>query len=216
MPPLQRVAYSALNYHLLGLVAERLTGKPLTAVFRDLVLGPLAIEGYFGAEPPRPPAFIAGWPDDQYTGTGLEEYNSAHWRGIPRPSSSLVTTVAGGLALVRAFHGDPAGFLAPATAAEATTDQTGGLPGGVAGWFEGAACPWGLGPMLLGPCPLLPTTAGPRSYGHPGLSTALAWLDPTDGAAVALCSTRFSFDGWCDRAYPPLCDTILATLRQRG
>jgi CubicO group peptidase (beta-lactamase class C family) len=212
-PPMGRVEYSDLNYHLLGIIAERLTGLPIKAVFRDLVLDPLGIEGYIGTEPPRSPAFMAGWPADRFTGSGLEKYNSAHWRSIPLPNAGLITTVAGCLALVRAFHGDPAGFLAPATMAAATTDQTGGLAGGITGWFVGETCPWGLGPMLLGPCPWLPTTAGPRSFGHPGITTALAWLDPADGAAFALCSTRFGFDGWCDRAYSPLGDTILAALR---
>ncbi|MDQ3900367.1 MAG: beta-lactamase family protein [Actinomycetota bacterium] len=212
-PPATRVEYGALNYQLLAIVLERVTGQAFTAVLQELVLTPLGIEGYLGAEPPRPPATIAGRPTDRYTGTGLEPFNSPFWRAVPQPNGNLVATAAGLVALLRAYHGESAGFLAPETADQATRDQTGGLAGGVAGWFAGRPCPWGLGPMLYGPCPWIPTTASTRSFGHTGMTSILAWLDPQAAVVLVLCATRFGFDGWCDRAYPFLGDAIMSALR---
>ena len=72
--------------------------------------------------------------------------------------------------------------------AEATRDQTGGLPGGMIPPLIWDQCPWGLGPQLRGTTMphFVPRSAAPRSYGHGGASGCVAWLDPTANVAWML------------------------------
>ena len=110
--PGERVVYSNIGYSLLALVIERVTGQTWPAALTALVLEPLGIEAYLGVEPPRPPARLSDI-RDATAGTPLETMNSPYWRSRGLPSSGLVATAAGALALVRAFRGQPADFLRP-------------------------------------------------------------------------------------------------------
>ncbi len=148
-PPHSHVTYSNVGYGLLALVVERRTGLPFATALTGLVLDPLEIEGYLGVEPPRPPVRVAG-KLGEHAGTELEPFNSVFWRSLAMPWAGLVTTVGGALALVRAFAGEPHGFLPADLLQAATADQTRGLAGGFTGWLEWNPCPWGLGPELLG------------------------------------------------------------------
>ncbi|HMQ30197.1 MAG TPA: serine hydrolase domain-containing protein, partial [Chloroflexaceae bacterium] len=147
--PGERVCYSNVGYGLLAIAVERLTGRPFPAALRELVLGPLGVEGFLGEAPPRPAAHLGGRLGE-HAGSDREPFNSAFWRGLALPWAGLVTTASGALALVRAFGGAPAGFLPQALLAEATADQTGGAPGGTPGFLQWPRCPWGLGPQLRG------------------------------------------------------------------
>ena len=49
-PPGSRVAYSNVDYGLLALVIERLTGLPLRDAITELVIQPLSIEAYLGID----------------------------------------------------------------------------------------------------------------------------------------------------------------------
>jgi beta-lactamase class C len=193
-PPGAQVSYSNHNYTLLAIVVERLTGQPFPAALQELVLRPLGIEGYLGAEPPRPVVYIAGVPADEFTGTPLERTNSAFERSLGSPAGGLVTTVDGALALVRAYHGLPADFLRPDTRAAATRDQAGGVPGdyGPTSAVRYERCPWGLGPELLGDKRphWAPPEASPESFGHYGATGCVAWLDPRAGVSWAVHSAR--------------------------
>jgi CubicO group peptidase (beta-lactamase class C family) len=148
-PPGTSVEYNGLNYYLLASVTERVTGKPFATALRESVLAPLGVEGYFGVEPPRPPAYVGGMPVDECTGTPLERYNTPFDRVIGLPNSGLVVTAAGALALVHAFGEIPVDFLAAGTRAAAMSDQTSGLGGGFTS-VRYEHCPWGLGPELRG------------------------------------------------------------------
>jgi beta-lactamase class C len=191
--PGTRTAYNDVDYVHLAVVVERVTGESYHEAVRRLVLGPLGIEAYLGDEPPRPPAWIADVPGPD-AGMPRDWLNSAFFRALGTPASGLVTDAAGALTLVRAFAwGD---FLAPATRAAATRDQTGGLPGGPPASFHGpppfASFPWGLGPALRphrAPH-FAPEQAGPASFGHSGSSGCVAWADPDAGIAWAILGTR--------------------------
>ncbi len=122
-PPHSHVTYSNVGYGLLALVVERRTGLPFATALAALVLDPLGIEGYLGAEPPRSPVRVAG-KLGEHAGTDLEPFNSTFWRSLAMPWAGLVTTVGGALALVRAYRGTPAGFLPPDLLQAATADQT--------------------------------------------------------------------------------------------
>src|SRR5262249_21939604 len=145
----QLVGYSNIGFGLLAIVVERLVGRAIGPAVADLVLGPLGVEGYLGAEPPRPVAALAGV-EGEHAGTALEPYNSAFWRSLSLPYGGLVATMAGALALARAFAGQPAGFLREATRAEAVRDQVGALGGGFWPPMVWPRCPWGLGAELRG------------------------------------------------------------------
>jgi beta-lactamase class C len=195
--PHSKVTYSNVGYGLLALVVERRCGLPFATALTGLVLDPLEIEGYLGVEPPRPPACVAG-KLGEHAGSELEPFNSVFWRSLAMPWAGLVTTASGALALVRAFTGEPSGFLPADLRRMATSDQTRGLAGGFTGWLEWEPCPWGLGPELRGrKSPhMVPEAASPESFGHSGYSGCLAWADPVvDVAWVVLGGTRF-FSGW--------------------
>ncbi len=196
-PPATRVAYSSVGYPLLALLMERRTGRPFAEVLQEQVLAPLGIEASFGHEPPRHTATVAdiGGPEID---PALEPFNSAFWHSIADPAGGLVTTAGGAIALVRAFRGIPAGFLAPATGAEARRDQTGGLGGGLVGVVEWPHCPWGLGPMLHNPAPppFTPALAGPGAFGHTGYSIGYVWASPVHDLAWAVFGTRTYNSGW--------------------
>jgi CubicO group peptidase (beta-lactamase class C family) len=199
--PWTRVNYSNVGYGLLGIVVERVTAWPFQDALTDLVLEPLGIEGYLGREPPRAPARITG-DLGEHAGTDLEPYNSPFWRSLGSPGGGLVTTAADALRLVRAFAGDPAAFLNPATLAGATRDQTGGLPGGImAGVMEWPVCPWGLGPELRGDKTphMAPAEASAGSFGHGGASGAFVWCDPVAGVSWAMLGPRTFLSWWPSR-----------------
>lgn len=212
-PPGTRVQYSNVGYGLLGLVVERLTGQEFAAALHDLVLAPLGVEGSLGGDLPRPAALLARV--RSHTGTPLEPYNSAFWRGLALPWGGLYTTAAGALAIVRAYQRPPAGFLRPAALAEATRDGTAGLAGGFAEPLMWAPCPWGLGPELRGAKDphWVTAQASPASFGHSGASGCLAWCDPQADLAFAILGARPADSGWLLRRGPALTETIYQQAR---
>ena len=132
--------------------------------------------------------------------------------------SPVVRALGGGaLALVRAFGGQPPGFLRPTTAVEArrnqavdpTTGQT--LRGGMARPLLWERCPWGLGPELRdAKSPhWAPAQADPTSYGHAGASGCVAWLDPTVDLAWCIVGTRTADSGWLLRRGPTIAAALL-------
>lgn len=204
--------YGNIGYGLLGLLAERSTGKPLSAALAELVFEPLGIEAYLGIEPPRAPALVAGISGSQ-TGTSLEPLNSPFWRSLGLPWGGLVTTAAGALALVRAYLGEPAGYLQPETVAAATRDQTDGVPTAPGSPYPYMAGPWGLGPELSGDKPLwAPPEAGSGSFGHAGSSGCVAWAAPGAGVAwAALCGQAMGPpDHWLFTRAPAIGRAVLA------
>lgn len=207
--PGARVCYSNVGYGLLAILIEQIAGQPFPQALRELVLAPLGIEGYLGERPPRPVARLGGRLGE-HAGTDLEPYNSAFWQGLALPWAGLITNAAGALALVRAFAGDPAGFLPPELCAEATRDQTGGVAGGTPGFLEWPVCPWGLGPELRGAKRpyYVPAAVSPASFGHAGGSGSLAYADPVAGVAWAMLATR-TLPGWWLR-WPAVGAAILA------
>jgi CubicO group peptidase (beta-lactamase class C family) len=183
--------YGNVSYGLLGVVVERHAGRPLPEALTDLVFTPLGIEAYLGVEPPRTPAAVSGLQGD-HVGTPLEPFNSPFWRSLGMAWGGVVTTPAGALGLVRAFAGEPAGYLRPETVAEGTRDQTGGRPGVPGTPYGFMAPPWGLGPELGdGTKPAwVPAEVGSGSFGHAGSSGCVVWAAPHAGVAWAALSGR--------------------------
>jgi beta-lactamase class C len=210
-PPDRRVQYSNVGYGLLAIIVEQHTGQDFPAALADLVLGPLGVEGYLGAEPPRTPAALAGT-RGKHVGGALEPFNSPFWRSLGLPWAGLVTTVDGALAIVRAFQSRPAGFLPAAARAEATRSHTGDLGGGFVAPLFWPRCPWGLGPEVRGQKTphWVPLEAGPDSFGHSGASGTLAWCAPARDLAWAILGARTADNGWLLRRAPALGAAILS------
>ena len=213
--PLERqpgvqVQYSNVGYGLLAVGVERQTGQSFPEALDSLVLKPLAIKGYLGPEPPRPPVMLSDV-RGRHAGTDLEPFNSPFWRSLAMPWAGLVTTVRGTLALVRAFAGVPSGFLKPATRADAVRNQVGELGGGFVRPLIWPRCPWGLGPELRDEKTphWAPPEASPDSFGHSGASGCVAWADPSANVAWAILGTRTADNGWLLRRGPEIGTAML-------
>lgn len=199
--PNTRVLYSNVGYGLLALIVERLTDKSFRANLQSQVIQPLGIEAYLGMEPPRTPVRIAGV-RSRHAGTEREPFNSRHWRSRALPWAGLLTSARGALALLRAFAGDPHDYLSEDLRREATSDQTGGLPGGYGGRFDYQSSPWGLGPDIRDTKKphWAPDNSSERTFGHAGASGCVAWCDPDAGVAWSILGTRVADNGWLVRA----------------
>jgi CubicO group peptidase (beta-lactamase class C family) len=208
--PQVQVLYSNLGPGLLAIAIEQLTGQPFHETLNEQVLQPLHIEGYLGVEPPRQPAAIAG-ALGEHAGTSLEPYNTPFWRALALPWGGLVTDADGALALVRAFAGEPHGFLAHETAFDAVHDQTDGLAGGFFEPLWWSSSPWGMGLELRGEKQphWTPLQASSESYGHAGASGCLVWHDPLAGLTWAVLGTR-TFEHWWTQ-WPAIGTAILNT-----
>ncbi len=195
--PNARVRYSNVGIGLAALAVERARGQRFQAALAELVLAPLAIEGYLGTEPPRTPGCTGGLLGN-FAGTALEPYNSPWYRTLGFPWGGLITTAAGALALVHAFAVADDGFLPPALRADAVRDQTCGLAGGFSGWLEWDPCPWGLGAELHGHKEphFAPARASAATFGHGGQSGAYAAWDPEAAMGWAMLGTRTMERWW--------------------
>jgi beta-lactamase class C len=213
LPPHTRVQYGNVGYGLLALVVERRTGQPFAGALDQLVLTPLGVEAYLGAELPRDAVKLAGV-RGEYAGTVLEPFNSAFWCSLALPWAGLLTTAESALALLRAFNGIPAGFLSPAALAEAATNQTGDLGGGSVEPLVWPRCPWGLGPELRGAKTphWSPVNASPASFGHAGASGCVVWYDPPTDTAFAILGTRTAENGWLLRGGAAIGAAILGAV----
>lgn len=211
MEPWTRVVYSNVGYGLAAIIVERTTGQAFNEALTELVLRPLGIEGYLGIEPPRLPVHVSGI-GGEHVGSALEPFNSAFWRSLGLPWGGLVTTAAGAIALAQAFA-MTASFLPPRLAGEATSDQTRGLPGGIADFFEWPRAAWGLGVELRGVKEphWLARDVTPGSFGHAGSSGCFVWHDPSAAVTWAVLGT-LRLDAWWSYL-PALNATLLAATR---
>lgn len=188
------VQYSNVGYGLLSLVVEKVSGRPLDQVLRDVVCAALDEPFWIGAEAPDTVARAVGV-DSPHAGSSLEPY-SAFWRSLNLPWANIVTTSRGLLRLALAYNGP---FLSPALRREALSVQSRSLAGGfglplpflgfnpsrVITWAEAT---WGLGVEIRGAKKphWTPATASPDSFGHIGSSGVLAWVDPPSGVAWSI------------------------------
>jgi len=207
-PPRTLVQYSNVAYGLLGLIIEAVTGLDYRTAIEQLVFEPFGIEAYVGRPGPRPHAMVMDV-DSPFAGTDLEPFNSAFSQHLVMPWSHVYSTAKGLLDLVRAYGGSRPDLLRPETAAEARTDQAGGVDGGfrTTDPFIGFAksksitwspCPWGLTVEVKGSKRphWTPLSASPGSFGQIGSSGCLAWCDPVHDVSWAVLGARTTDNGW--------------------
>jgi CubicO group peptidase (beta-lactamase class C family) len=213
VPPGTRVVYRDVNYGLLGITIERVTGQDLPQALNELVVRLLGIEAYLGTEPPRPTVVIVD-PEDTHAASPLERWNTPFWRSLGAPWDGMVATPAATLALLRAYVGVPAPFLHEATRDRATTDQTGGVGGGFA-WQEWKHCPWGLGPMIIAEQMhhwLLPT-APTGTLCHGGYSGCGVFTVPSLNVTWSIHGTRSAAVDWFSMVFPRISEAVLAIVQ---
>jgi CubicO group peptidase (beta-lactamase class C family) len=100
-------------------------------------------------------------------------------------------------------------LVAPATLAEATSEQFPGLAGVVPGLGSYDPNPWGLGFELKGAkAPHWTAPDGsPRTFGHFGGAGTFLWVDPDAGVACVVLTDR-EFGDWA----PPLWSAVSAAV----
>jgi CubicO group peptidase (beta-lactamase class C family) len=203
------VSYSNVAFGLLGLVADRVTGRPFADAIRSYVFEPLGLEAFIGELPPGRVMTVSDVPSP-YIGTALEPYNSHTARLNGAPYSGVLTNAVGLLRLVRAY-GVGSGLLSDKISALARTDHGIGLGGGFVSEeafvahvppkpIEWSPCPWGLSIELQGgKLPHWAPHTMPDSFGQIGSSGCLAWHDPHTKVSWAFMGARTTHGGWLAR-----------------
>lgn len=193
--PGERLRYSNAGYAALARIAERVSGVPFWSLAEDRVLTPLGLPDVVASPGPDVASRLAELADTHHPGTLVETYNSAYWRALALPWGGLFGTTRD-LARFAGSFLDPSlgdGFLAPPTRAAMTSDQTGGVPGGVeSGKVEWPIGRWGLGWEVKGEKTRhwTGTKSSPRTFCHFGQAGTLVWGDPERDLAVAVFANR--------------------------
>lgn len=213
------VQYSNIAFGLLGLAAERVTGRSFAEQVTELVFEPLSIRAYLGRPAANHIIAVADVPSP-YVGTELEPYNAATSREWGVPWAGVITDAAGLLKLVRSYD-QGSGFLSSELAGRATSNQTQGLEGGfkstdpfIAHYasrpIQWSFCAWGLGIELQGgKRPHWAPPDMPASFGQIGSSGCIGWHDPASGVTWAVLGARTTESGWLVRHGARIAQTAL-------
>ncbi len=191
--------YSNAGYGVLGRLVERVAGRSVWEIAAERVFAPLGMADTLvrpGAdELPR----LAHLADATNAGTALETYNGAWWKGLAVPWAGLYGSPRDLVTFAAAFLPDGPRLLSGAGVAAMTTDQTGGLPGGVESaktvWPVGR---WGLGWEVKGEKRRHWTgdLTSPATFCHFGQAGTLLWADPAHDLALAVFANRAVSHMW--------------------
>ncbi len=196
--PGERLRYSNAGYGVAARVAERAGVEPFAALLRDTVLAPLGIDDIVSRPGDDMLGRLAHIDDASSAGTPVESYNSAYWRDLGIPWGGFFGTTRGVLTFAAAFL-DGRRLFSDETVDAMTTDQTGGVPGGVesfgAIWKVGR---WGAGWEVKGEKTNHWTgrATSPRTFCHWGQSGTLVWADPDRDLALAVFANRSARRPW--------------------
>jgi CubicO group peptidase (beta-lactamase class C family) len=178
---------------LLGQLAAQATGVAYHELVHQLVLEPAGLSDTFLVPPAEVEPRIAEVVGSMAAGTGGAMYNSAYARGLAHPAFGAIATVSDLLRFGLLFtpH-SPTPLFSRASIQTMTTDQVAAVS-----WAEpdsplvGSLRPWGGGFMLKGQAGY-PALASPWSYGHPGATGCILWIDPGHDVVIAFVSNRHS------------------------
>ena len=185
-----RYFYANTNYALLGLLAERVTGRTLAAEYRARFFGPLGLASAFYQDVEAPTAELptayryTAWaldavPIDVTDGTAIRPFTAL--TTAAGPAGSVAASPADLVRWVRALYAGT--VLAPATVQAMVDDAA-----TTAALKSGAA--YGLGVQVL-------TINGQLSYGHSGrlvgAQSVVRWF-PDSGIAIAVTTNESRFD----------------------
>lgn len=195
------VRYSNAGYGVLTRLVERLTGEPFWDVARRHVLDPLDLRDIYAQPGPFVIDRIAPVADPANPGTDTESYNSPYWRDLAIPWGGLYGTPRALARFATSFlptYEEPRALSLPA-ARLMTTDQTGGVPGGIeSGKVRWRAASWGLGWEVKGNKRRHWTgdLTSPATYCHFGQAGTLLWADPALDLVFAIFANRTVTRHW--------------------
>lgn len=196
-PPGERVRYSNAAYWVLGAALAAAGGASFAGLVQSEVLARFGLEESCFAPPAAAGERIArryGAP---------KHLNTSYARALASPSGGLFATARdlvtfASLFLTGGSRPDATGVLSAASVTAMTTDQTGGLPGGIDGFRTWPVCPWGLGWEVKGEKRhhWSGDFTSAATLSHIGQSGALLWADPATGLACAILANRDLGSGW--------------------
>ena len=192
-PPGTGWSYSDLGFGLLGQVAAKATGVDYHELVCQLILEPAGLSDTYLIPPAEVEPRIAEVVGSMAAGTDGAMYNSAYARGLAHPAFGAIATVSDLMRFGLLFtpH-SPTPLFSRAGIQTMTTDQVAALsfaePDSP---LSGLLRPWGGGFMLKGQAGY-PALASPWSYGHPGATGCMLWIDPGHDVVIAFVSNRHS------------------------
>lgn len=176
------VAYSDVGFMLLGQIVEEVTGHPLREAVGALVMDPLNLRD-------------AGYgPVSGAAATEFDTWRGRRIRGEVHDENAAVLGGASGHAgvfgtaravatLARAYLDECSGFLPPALATEARSEQI--------AWDDERR---GLGWDLRSPDPAASEAPfSPDTFGHYGFTGTAVWADPQRDVIIVLLTNRVYF-----------------------
>jgi beta-lactamase class C len=201
--PGERLRYANAGYGVLGRLVERVAERSVWEIARERIFEPLAMNDTAVQPGDHLAPHIARLADAAHAGTELETYNGAYWRGLGVPWAGLYGTPRDLVAFAGAFlpsgRAGSARILSGAGMHAMTTDQTGGVPGGVetarVHWPVGR---WGLGWEVKGEKQRHWTgeLTSPATICHFGHAGTLLWADLERDLALAVFANRAVTHMW--------------------
>lgn len=197
--PGEVLRYSNVGIGVAGRALEHASHQSVHQRIRDTILAPLRLRNVVLTPDDSWNDRIAFVDDAASAGTPVESYNSPYWRSLGITWGGYFATTADVALFAASFLPGVFSPLAEETKAAMTSDQTGGVAGGVdsAGihWERGA---WGLGwevasnknPHWTG------TLRSPRTFCHWGQSGTLVWADPDRALVLAVFANRTVHTPW--------------------
>jgi beta-lactamase class C len=197
--PGNELRYSNAGYGVIARLTEHISGQPFWQAARNRVFEPLGIQEIIADPAGLALERVAHLADTSHTGTDIETYNSAYWRGLALPWGGLFSTPRDAVRFAASFLPSGERFLSEAATSLMTIDQTMGVPGGVESakvrWDPGR---WGLGWEVKGEKRRHWTgdLTSPRTFCHFGHAGTLLWGDPDRDIALAVFANRTVTQMW--------------------
>ncbi len=199
--PGEVLRYSNAGYAALARLTERLGGMEFWERVRRRVLSPTGIDAIVARPGPELTARIASVRDAANPGTALESYNSPYWRNLAIPWGGYYGTPRALAQFAATFLPSWSGPspLSPGTITEMTSDQAGGIPGGVeSGRVSWPIASWGLGWEIK--CEKqrhwTGTVTSAATFCHFGQAGTLLWADPARDLVLAVFTNRTVTRAW--------------------
>lgn len=195
--PGSRLHYSNAGYAVLARLGEHLGRDAFWQITRARILDPLGLDDIVARPSEAELDRVVHLADTANAGTAFEAYNSAYWRDLAIPWGGLFGTPRAAVRFAAGFLPGSSGRAGNPLSAETieamTSDQAGGVPGGVESgrvWWDRAH--WGLGWEVKGSKQRHWTgqRTSPETYCHFGQAGTLLWADPTRDLALAVFTTR--------------------------